>query len=187
MVSSFILQPADPTRRPPAARLVLRFLAFLIDSLLVLYVIAVVGMGWGTETARWQWKLNGLPACGMMIFLPGYWLISESLFGATPGKLVFGMRILSLREGELAFGQVLKRNLAKLADLGTFGLTSFVVALSNPLRQSIGDLWAQTMVVEKRTYAKWRAGAGPVDFQDWLKSFPGKEETGSSPVPPQPR
>jgi uncharacterized RDD family membrane protein YckC len=66
--------------------------------------------------------------------------------------------------------RVLKRNLRKWIDMGTFGLASIGVALSNPLRQSIGDLWAGTMVVETSRYAAWRAQSGET-FDDWMSTF----------------
>ena len=184
-LSAFVLEPADPARRPPAVALFRRGLAFLIDLIIVAAVNVIAGIRWGTETQPMHWQMNGLPACAMMIFLPGYWLVSESLFGATPGKFFLDLRILSLRAGDLEFGQVLKRNLVKLIDLPSVGLVSFMVAVSNPLRQSLGDLWAGTMVVDATVYAKWRAGSTNVDFKSWLKSFDREKLAGAKPGNPE--
>ena len=175
-MTSLVLQPADPAGRPPSANLVLRGLAYVIDIVIVSAVLFIAGLRWGTEVQPGRWQVNGLPACGIMLFVPCYWLLCETLFGATFGKFLSGLRVLSLRRDDLALGQVVKRNLVKVCDLPTCGLVSLAAALSNPLRQSLGDLWANTMIVQTKAYAKWRAGTGGVAFEDWLKSFQKVEE-----------
>src|SRR2546426_11711471 len=108
--------PSDPPRRvdpstaPPPAPLFRRVLAGLIDLAVVAGIVAASAWNWGSKAEDGQWVLHGLPAVALMAFIPSYWLVVESMFGGTLGKLVLGLRVFSLDGSELELGQVLKRS-----------------------------------------------------------------------------
>jgi uncharacterized RDD family membrane protein YckC len=142
-----------------------------LDLAFVFGIDILVSSRFGLQEEPLRWKLTGLPACLMILFWPMYWLVPESLFGATLGKAVLGLRVYPVQSGYLAFVQVLKRNVVKALDAMTFYVMGFCVSLSNPLRQTVGDLWARTMVVEKTVLDRWRAGSQGATFDDWMKSL----------------
>ena len=105
MIEPLVRAPGDPAGRPPPAPLLQRGFAFLIDLWLVVSINLIAGARWGHEIRPLSRQLNGLPACAMMIFTPGSWLLSESLFGKTAGKFFVGLEVRSLRCAGLEFGQ----------------------------------------------------------------------------------
>ena len=175
------LPPGDPERAPPPASLRRRAAAAVIDLVVILGIDFALASGFGSEIEPMRWELKGLPACGLMLFLPSYWLVPETLFGATLGKALLGLRIYSLRGADLTFSQVLKRDLVKALDAADLYMMGFVVSLSNPLRQTPGDLWAGTMVVEAASLARWKASGSGLGFEDWLKSFPATSTPAQEP------
>ncbi|MDR2390546.1 MAG: Maf family nucleotide pyrophosphatase [Planctomycetota bacterium] len=77
-----------------------------------------------------------------------YSAVFEGLWGATPGKLLAGIRIRSVSGGPPSLAQVMIRNLFRAVDMfpvffpGTVGA---VIALFNPGSRRLGDLLAGTM------------------------------------------
>jgi uncharacterized RDD family membrane protein YckC len=147
-------------------------LAGVIDLAVVSGIVAASAWNWGSKVEDGQWVLHGLPALALMAFIPSYWLVVESMFAGTLGKLLLGLRVFSLDGSELELRQVFKRSLAKLLEAPVSFLPSLIVVGSNPLRQSVGDLWARTMVTTDAALEIWRHGSTAPAFDAWLKSFP---------------
>ena len=70
----------------------------------------------------------------------------EVLTGRTPGKMIFGLRVVSLDGTPPTRGQFLTRNLLRVVDVGLAFLPVLLVPFS-PLRQRPGDTAAGTLVV----------------------------------------
>lgn len=80
-----------------------------------------------------------------------FMFISETLFGATPGKYLAGLRVTSVFGGRPGVLQIVLRNFLRIVDMypisGAFpGLIGAAVALFNRGRQRIGDIMAGTVV-----------------------------------------
>lgn len=83
----------------------------------------------------------------------GYWIGLELLWnGQTPGKRLFGLRVVAEDGLRLEPGQVVLRNVLRLVDLlpGFFGVGG-VVALLHPEHRRLGDLVAGTIVIRERS------------------------------------
>jgi len=79
-----------------------------------------------------------------------YCLLWELLMHTTPGKYLFGMRVLPEEGGKLTAGQFVIRNgmrVAELLDPFVATCSLFVMLVLSQRRQRIGDLLARTMVV----------------------------------------
>lgn len=96
-----------------------------------------------------QYQVTGLPALALMFVVAAYWILTEWSFGATIGKLICDLRVVSLTGKNCSFGQSLKRNLVRIIDFFPFYIPGFVAAKLSPLRQRLGDQWAKTIVVKK--------------------------------------
>jgi uncharacterized RDD family membrane protein YckC len=71
-------------------------------------------------------------------------------FGATPGKLLFGLRLVRANGKPLGFPHIVGRCLAKgLAGLPTLGIGYLIVAFDDQKR-GLHDFFARTRVVKKR-------------------------------------
>jgi uncharacterized RDD family membrane protein YckC len=96
---------------------------------------------------------SGLPGLAVTIAaIISYWIIMEWLAGATLGKLMFGLRVISDDGQECTFKQSLIRNLLRFGvDILGGYLVAFIAALYDDNRKRIGDTVAGTIVVTSKT------------------------------------
>ena len=137
------------------ARLGDRFIAFALDTALLFGLFAVVD-AW--VFMRWGWVdgselqlttaslLIAVTLNATILFLYG-WLL-EAGFGATLGKAMVGIRVVGAgQRGSLSAAAL--RNVLRIVDgLGLY-LVGTAVAVCSDVRQRIGDICAQTAVVEE--------------------------------------
>jgi uncharacterized RDD family membrane protein YckC len=90
---------------------------------------------------------TGLPGALALLLIWSHWFVPEWIFAATIGKAICDLRVAPVARGTSALGRALKRNLVRPFDFFFFYLVGFIVAMSNPGRQRLGDLWAHTMVI----------------------------------------
>jgi len=85
-------------------------------------------------------------------FLIGYLFyhaICEGIYGATLGKLIFKLCVIS-EEGKAAtMGSAFIRSLAFYVDILFFGLVAALSMRSSKLQQRLGDKWAKTVVIKR--------------------------------------
>jgi uncharacterized RDD family membrane protein YckC len=153
--ASAVSAPVRNSGRYRFARLGDRFIAFVLDTALLFGLFAVVDawafMRWGTvEGAELQLTaavlLIAITLNALMLFLYG-WLL-EAACGATLGKAMVGIRVVGTsRRGP--FAACAMRNVLRIVDgLGLY-LVGTIAAACSSVRQRIGDIYAQTAVVEE--------------------------------------
>jgi uncharacterized RDD family membrane protein YckC len=140
---------------------IMRLLALVVDALLFSLVAAVVNMAYGvtvvtagsppitvgggsgfysTETTI-GWF--GIAMVGLL-----YFTIPEAMFGATPGKLWYRLRVVRLDGKPLGLREVLIRNVLRIVDaLPGLYLVGGLSVLATRGSQRLGDLAAGTTVV----------------------------------------
>jgi uncharacterized RDD family membrane protein YckC len=91
---------------------------------------------------------HSFPALAAYFLLAGvYYVMFESLSGRTIGKLLTGIRVVTDNGTRAGLGRILARTAMRLIDgLGGY-LVGFLVAMTSPRRQRLGDITAGTMVV----------------------------------------
>ena len=132
----------------------IRFLARLIDYLPVIVAggmsVAIVSL---FVTARTPGGLaeRFVLRAGALFATVLYHTFSESIGGASFGKRLLGLEVVSedLRPATLLQGW--KRSLAFLLDGLFFGLVGYSAMVKSPIRQRIGDRYAKTRVVRRRS------------------------------------
>jgi uncharacterized RDD family membrane protein YckC len=77
--------------------------------------------------------------------------LSTAICGASPGKMLLGLRTVRVDGARAGFGAGLVRELAYFIDGFFFGLVAKGVMDGSPLKQRLGDQWANTVVVYGRT------------------------------------
>ena len=137
------------------ARLGDRFIAFVLDTTLLFGLFAVVDawvfMRWGwVEGSELQLTtaslLIAITLNATILFLYG-WLL-EAGCGATLGKAMVGIRVVgTTQHGSVSACAV--RNVLRIVDGLGFYLVGTVVAACSDIRQRIGDICAQTAVIEE--------------------------------------
>jgi uncharacterized RDD family membrane protein YckC len=93
----------------------------------------------------------------------GYWPVCELRWGGrTLGKQLLGLRVVDGRGLPLDGRQSAIRTVARALDMTPFGGVGFFTALLDRRRRRIGDLLADTLVVEERAgrYLAFAAAAG---------------------------
>lgn len=147
--------PVRQTTRYRFARLGDRLIAFVLDTALLFGLFAIVDawifMRWGvidgTELQLTTASLLiALILNATILFLYG-WLM-EAACGATLGKAMVGIRVVGTKQRG-RFSACALRNVLRIVDGLGFYLVGTVAAACSSSRQRLGDLYAQTAVIEE--------------------------------------
>jgi uncharacterized RDD family membrane protein YckC len=132
-----------------------RLIAFTLDSALLFGLFAIVDawafMRWGSvEGTELQLTTAAVLVAVMLnsgiLFLYG-WLL-EGACGATLGKALVGIRVVG-SSGRGIFSSCAVRNALRVVDGLGFYFVGTLVAACSGIRQRVGDIFAQTAVVEE--------------------------------------
>lgn len=90
-----------------------------------------------------------------------YHAVAEGALGTTVGKRVMGLRVVTLEFRSPSFRQALVRSAGFFIDSFFFFLIAARAMSDSPIRQRVGDGWADTRVVYQRTLQEsaWPRGA----------------------------
>lgn len=138
-----------------------RAVARIIDSVLAIVFGLAGGAAGGLLAAflgqagvldpGWLSRLGGTTAGNFLFALASavtYATFAEGLGGATIGKLICGLRVLSVDRAPCSLGRAFGRSLAYYIDALFCGLIGYMSMSSSPMQQRYGDKWAGTIVVQ---------------------------------------
>ena len=139
------------------AGVALRFVAVLLDSILVFFPLGIVLglMTGGANVVRGPGYTNaGVEIEGdallmIIVLVLAYYVFAEALTGMTLGKRLVGIRVVDEAGEHVAFGPAVVRNLFRLIDGFLFYLVGALFAFSPPKCQRLGDRAAHTLVVRR--------------------------------------
>jgi uncharacterized RDD family membrane protein YckC len=120
--------------------LALRFVAVLLDSLIVFFPLSIV-------VALLSGGTGGKAFLLLLTLWFGYYIFCESLTGATVGKRIVHLRVVAEDGTEVTFGAAVVRNLLRIVDALFLYLVGAIFALASPRGQRLGDRAAHTLVV----------------------------------------
>jgi uncharacterized RDD family membrane protein YckC len=145
----FIRTAEGVTFALPLAGPIVRFLAWLVDSVVAIALAILVAGPIGSLAG---WLPDLAQALGVLVFFgtqTGYGVVLEWFWrGQTPGKRLFGLRVMDAEGLRLQFGQILLRNLLRAVDaLPLFYLVGGVACVLTRNAQRLGDLAANTIVI----------------------------------------
>lgn len=130
----------------------IRFLGFMIDLIIIVLTVWLAWLVFG--------DLFNIEFWDSYIWLPWcfYTLIFESLNkGATPGKMILGIRVMRIDGKELQFTDYLMRWIFRLVDIYfTWGALAVFGAMSSEKNQRLGDYLANTVVVVLRKQQRFK-------------------------------
>jgi uncharacterized RDD family membrane protein YckC len=141
--------------RLESAGVVSRTLAFTVDALLLVGALGVALALAGTVGAVLGWEpltlVRGL-AAGFAAALPSLWValnaVLWAVFGRTPGKALFGVRVVRTDGTPVRLGRATIRSLGYLFSVILF--VGFLWVLADPRRQAWHDKVAGTLVIYDR-------------------------------------
>ena len=129
-----------------------RFLAILIDAIILGIVSGVIGAAFGGAQASGgnaSVSLAGVPALLAIVIYFLYFIVLEALQGATVGKMILGLRVVKTNGAPITWTDSLIRNLLRIID-GLFAyLVGAILIWTSPLKQRLGDRLANTVVVKR--------------------------------------
>jgi uncharacterized RDD family membrane protein YckC len=132
-----------------------RGVALVIDTL----IIATVG---GSLTF-WFHRLPLVQAVVFLSLYLAYFMLMETLWGATLGKMAVGIKVVQLDGLPVSWQQAGTRTLWRVVDGLVFYLVGAICILSAPSQQRFGDRMAHTMVILIRPRKPRRVQPG----DDW--------------------
>jgi uncharacterized RDD family membrane protein YckC len=135
----------------------LRFVAVLLDLLIVLFPLSIVvgllsGGGYtesGDGYANAGVDVEGSALLALLVFGLGYYIVCEFATGMTLGKRMVGIRVVGEDGEQLTFGSAVVRNVLRLVDCLFFYLFGALFALTSPRGQRLGDRVGHTLVVRR--------------------------------------
>jgi uncharacterized RDD family membrane protein YckC len=139
------------------AGLPLRFVAVLLDALIVFLPLGIVvgilaGGGYaerGEGYANAGVNISGKAFWTLLALGVGYYIVCEAATGTTLGKRMVGIRVVGEDGEHITFGAAFVRNLVRLVDCLFFYLVGGLFALTSTRGQRLGDRAAHTIVVRR--------------------------------------
>ncbi|HLM47904.1 MAG TPA: RDD family protein, partial [Myxococcaceae bacterium] len=147
-----VLTPEYVEFRFTLAGLYSRFLAWLLDAVIVLFGTSAILIGLSFAMFAFPGFASAL---GFVIYFLvdwGYGIALETVWsGQTVGKRVMGLRVIQQSGVRIGFYHAALRNLARPVDkLPFFYMVGGVAALLSGSHQRLGDMLAGTVVVRER-------------------------------------
>lgn len=142
--SHVLSTPADIARTYGPAIIVHRWVARIIDNILLVVPVGVVGLIGGEV---------GFAAAGLLLLVGQFFYFGgmDGVRGCTIGKQICGLRVVNAEGQNPGFEKGLIRSLACLIEMNPlfFGaLPAAVIALVSGTRQRLGDSFAKTYVIK---------------------------------------
>jgi uncharacterized RDD family membrane protein YckC len=148
MLEHRVTTPEQVQLTYPLAGLCTRALAWSLDQCILLAATIALGLSAAGLGLGLAWTIVLL---GKFLLDFGYWTWYELRRGQTPGKRVFGIRVVSASGGRLAARDVLLRSLLRVLDnpalIPFLGIVGGLCAWIDPRRRRLGDLAADTIVI----------------------------------------
>lgn len=126
----------------------IRFAATLIDVIIFMVINFIVSALFGTNTtsydgsgASFNTAVTGIPALLLFAFGIAYCLVMESLWGATVGKMVCGLKVVMQDGSKVQFVPVLLRYVLRIVDAlpGCIPcLVGAIIIWNSPYNQRLG-------------------------------------------------
>jgi uncharacterized RDD family membrane protein YckC len=93
----------------------------------------------------------------LSIIYLGYFFIFELMMGRTPGKMLYGLTVQKVSGESCGLREVSLRTLTRILETNPLlfgGLPAGLAIIASERRQRLGDMLAQTIVVEKKVVEK---------------------------------
>ena len=119
-----------------------RFLAVLIDSIIIGVVGAILGVIFQNSPGL-SGGVTGLLALA-------YFIVLEATQGATLGKMALGLRVTRTDGAPISWTESIIRNLLRIIDGLFVYLVGAILIWTSPLKQRLGDRAAHTVVIKRR-------------------------------------
>lgn len=130
-----------------------RFLAILVDLVIlgvIDYIISIPFGGVQTGSGNVSVSLTGFPAFIALLIPISYYIVLEATMGGTLGKMLLGIRVVTVDGTSISWGASIIRNLLRIIDILPFAyILGAILTWTSPFKQRFGDRIAHTVVVRR--------------------------------------
>jgi uncharacterized RDD family membrane protein YckC len=137
------------------SRTVARLVDLVIQVVSLMFGLSVVGIIVGTLFATDYGTAVAITLSALVFTLVmfGYPIFMETRFGATVGKMLFGLRVVTVEGGPIRFRHAAIRAFLQLVDVWLIpvGVIGVVAMLLSPQSQRLGDLAAGTVLLREQS------------------------------------
>lgn len=133
----------------------IRFWAYLIDLVVISSITSIVIyplfriFGWDVQGTTWYAPIGFIT--GFIFYL--YFVLMTKFFQQSVGKMVFGLRVIGLKEESMSLSTILFREWIGRFFSATILPLYWVIGFT-PKKQGLHDFIADTMVIHEQTYEK---------------------------------
>jgi uncharacterized RDD family membrane protein YckC len=128
-------------------KLLKRTLSTIIDYGLYMAFYIWLIVTFGAPNDEGGYTLNGPKFLWVFVVWFVYFPITESIHGQTLGKLILGLKVVTINGNPISFSHAFKRHLVDMIDFFFFGIVALIVIKNTPDHQRVGDLLAKTIVI----------------------------------------
>jgi uncharacterized RDD family membrane protein YckC len=145
--SQALTAPVKPIVVQPTVGVGMRLVAAIIDLVIYLIFAWLLAAATGGVTGS-GFELTGAPALLSFLVVAAYFIGMEKMFGGTLGKLVLGLRVVTLDLRPISWSQSVTRNVLRIVDFLPFVYIVGAIAIwTSESHQRIGDRVAGSVVV----------------------------------------
>ncbi|WP_299765575.1 RDD family protein [uncultured Dokdonia sp.] len=123
-----------------------RIIAFLVDLCIFCFIGILLGFFFGEPIEGIGFELTGIPALAMMLIGFFLWPISEGIWGQTLGKRMLNIKVVTDHYELIDITASITRYILGFIDY--IFLLGMIVASSNKMNKRIGDMAANTIVIQ---------------------------------------
>jgi uncharacterized RDD family membrane protein YckC len=179
----------QPAQAPRYAGVGMRFLATIIDAVVIGLVVAPLADVTMVRQPRFflEIRYTGPASISAWVISIGYFTILEGTIGATVGKLLMGLRVRGEDGTDAGFGAAFVRNLLRVIDAVPYALPYLLGAIfvwTSPTRQRLGDRIAKTVVIHQRSRSS--SVTATTSSASPARTWPASVSTPSPELPPPP-
>lgn len=142
-----VSKPPEPLAYQGVA---IRFVAILIDSIILGIITWILGMIFGVNSPdfymRPQILLSGWGLVSFIIFI-AYFTYLEGTSGQTIGKMAMRIKVVREDGGRMDIGTAFIRNILRIIDGLFFYLVGAIIIWISRKKQRLGDIAAKTVVI----------------------------------------
>lgn len=125
-----------------------RILATLFDYGLYFLSFYVYALFVGDDNGKGGYTVNGLLTLPVFLVWFIYFVVIEAYAGATLAHQGYNLKVLTLKREDIDFTHALKRHLLDPIDILIYGIPALLAINNTDKHQRLGDLWANTLVVD---------------------------------------
>jgi uncharacterized RDD family membrane protein YckC len=125
-----------------------KYLAAIIDCAYYFIPVFIYLEIFGENNSDGGKTVEGFLAMPLLLYWFIYFVVVEAIYGATLGHQALGLKVIGVNGEKIGYNHALKRRLCDCVELPLLGIPATIVIMSTEKHQRLGDLWANTVVID---------------------------------------